>query len=87
MQTNLRKVGGSVMLAVSPVFLEELKINSGSTVEVALLEGHLVVKPITKPKYKLEDLLAKCDPKAKMPKEDKEWLEFISIGNEILYES
>ncbi len=84
MQTNLRKVGGSVMMAVSPAFLEELKINAGSMVDVALLEGRLVVKPIAKPKYKLADLLAKCDVKAKMPKEDKRWLELAPVGNEIL---
>ena len=84
MQTNLRKVGGSVMMAVSPAFLKELKINSGSIVDVALLEGRLVVKPITKPKYKLTDLLAKCDARAKMPKEDKQLLELPPTGNEIL---
>ena len=53
MQTSLRKVGGSVMMALSPAFLKELKISSGSMVDVALLEGHLVVRPITKSKYKL----------------------------------
>lgn len=84
MQTHLRKVGGSVMMAVSPGFLEELKISSGSVVDVALVNGRLVVKPISKPSYQLVDLLAKCDPKAKMPKEDKQWLELTPIGNEIL---
>jgi antitoxin ChpS len=43
-----------------------------------------VVKPITKPKYQLIDLLAKCDAKAKMPKEDKQWLDLAPVGNEIL---
>ena len=84
MQTSLRKVGGSVMMAVSPAFLEELKIHSGSMVDVALLEGHLVVRPIIRPKYKLADLLAKCDEKAKAPKEDKQWLDLAPVGNEIL---
>jgi antitoxin ChpS len=42
------------------------------------------VKPISKPSYQLADLLAKCDPNAKMPKEDKQWLELTPIGNEIL---
>jgi antitoxin ChpS len=84
MQTNLRKVGGSVMMALSPAFLEELKIGSGSIVDVALLEGHLVVKPLTKPKYTLADLLAQCDAKAKMSKEDQQWLELTPVGNEIL---
>jgi antitoxin ChpS len=84
MQTSLRKVGGSVMLAVSPAFLEELQVCSGSIVDVALREGRLIVKPITKPKYTLAELLAKCDPKAKMPKEDKLWLNSSPVGNELL---
>lgn len=46
MQTNLRKVGGSVMMALSPAFLKELGIALGSLVDVALLEGRLVVKPV-----------------------------------------
>jgi antitoxin ChpS len=84
MHTNLRKVGGSVMLAVSPVFLKELQITCGSTVDVALKDGQLVVRPIAKSKYKLADLLAQCDPKAKMPSEDRQWLDSAPIGNEIL---
>ncbi len=84
MHTNLRKVGGSVMLAVSPVFLKELQIACGSTVDVALVEGQLVVRPITKPQYALADLLAQCDPKAKMPSEDRQWLDNSPVGNEIL---
>jgi antitoxin ChpS len=53
-------------------------------VDVALREGQLIVKPITKPKYTLAELLAKCDPKAKMPKEDKLWLSSSPVGKEIL---
>jgi antitoxin ChpS len=49
-----------------------------------LLEGHLVVKPMPKPKYTLANLLAQCDPKAKISKEDKQWLELTPVGNEIL---
>ncbi len=84
MQTNLRKVGGSVMMALPPVFLEELKIGSGSSVDVVLSEGQLVIKPITKPKYSLADLLAQCDPNAKISEEDREWLNGGPAGNEIL---
>jgi len=32
----------------------------------------------------LVDLLAKCDAKAKMPKEDQQWLDLTPVGNEIL---
>lgn len=84
MLTNLRKVGGSIMLAVSPVFLEELGVGPGSAVDVALLEGQLIVKPIGKPQYKLVDLLAQCDGNAKITKEDKEWLNATPVGRELL---
>ncbi len=72
------------MLAVSPVFLKELQIACGSTVDVALKDGQLVVRPIAKRKYELADLLAQCDPKAKMPSEDRQWLDSSPVGNEIL---
>ena len=84
MLTNLRKVGGSIMLAVSPVFLEELGMGVGSSVDVALHEGQLIVKPILKPKYKLSDLLAQCDANAKISKEDLDWINNSPAGNEIL---
>jgi len=84
MQTNLRKVGGSVMMALSPAFLEELGIAAGSIVDVALHQGQLVIKPMPKPKYTLANLLAQCDAKAKISKEDQQWLELTPVGNEIL---
>ena len=59
-------------------------MSSESLVYEALLEGSLPLSPNTKPNYLLEDLLVKCDSKAKMPKEDKQWLKLNSIGNEIL---
>jgi len=51
---------------------------------LTLIDDDFMMSPITKPKYQLEDLLAKSDRKAKMPKEDKDWLKLIPIGNEIL---
>lgn len=34
--TNLRKVGGSIMLAVPPAFLEQLHLQAGATVGLAV---------------------------------------------------
>ena len=84
MLTNLRKVGGSVMMTLSPAFLEELKIGSGSTVDVALSDGLLIIKPISKPQYTLSDLLAECNATVKMNEEDKQWLDAPYIGNEMI---
>ena len=38
--TNLRKVGGSIMLAVPPAFLDQLHLQAGATVGLAVA-GHV----------------------------------------------
>jgi antitoxin ChpS len=37
-----------------------------------------------RPRYTLDDLLAKCHPKAPPGKEDREWLEALIAGDEII---
>ena len=83
MQTNLRKVGGSVMVALSPALLQELKIGAGSAVDLAVNEGHLVMLPIRKPRYKLTELLAQCDARASLDDADSEWLGAPPVGKEL----
>ncbi|MEI7564285.1 MAG: AbrB/MazE/SpoVT family DNA-binding domain-containing protein [Burkholderiaceae bacterium] len=82
--TNLRKVGGSVMLTVPPSLLTLLHLQSGSTVDIVVEKGRLVIEPIKKPKYQLAELLAQCNPKAKRSKEDDEWINAPRIGREII---
>jgi antitoxin ChpS len=43
--TSLRKVGGSIMMAVPPAFLDMLHIGAGTTVAVEVEHGRLVVQP------------------------------------------
>lgn len=82
--TNLRKVGGSIMLAVPPAVLETLKLHAGSKVGVVVDHGKLVIEPTPKQKYTLNELLAQCDSSAKMSREDKVWLRNKSSGKELL---
>ena len=63
----LETVGASVMLAIPSLFLKKLKVGPGSIVDVAILDQSLVIRPISKPKYTLAELLPQCDSKAKMP--------------------
>jgi len=82
--TNLRKVGGSVMLAVPPALLDVLRLRPGVQVGIAIESGRLVVEPQPRPRYTLEELLAQCNPKAARAKEDREWLGNRPAGGEIL---
>lgn len=81
--TNLRKVGGSIMLAVPPALLDLLRLRPGVKVGIAVESGHLVVKPHQRPRYTLDELLAQCDPKAARSKEDREWLCGKPVGGEL----
>jgi antitoxin ChpS len=82
--TNLRKVGGSIMLAVPPVLLDILRLRPGDQAGIAIESGRLVVEPQRRTRYTLDELLAQCNPKAARTKEDREWAGNGPVGAEIL---
>lgn len=82
--TNLRKVGGSVMLAVPPALLDLLHLKAGAPVGVAVDGGRLVVEASPRPRYTLAELLAVSDYSGPLSPEDREWLDAPAMGNEIL---
>ena len=69
--TNLRKVGGSVMLVVPPAFLDQLHLQAGATVGLAVDRGRLVVEPRIRPRYTLAELLAASDYAQPQPTEER----------------
>ena len=81
--TNLRKVGGSVMLSVPPVLLDVLKLRVGAKVDLGVERGRLVVVPRVRPSYTLDELLAQCDA-AGPDGEDRMWLDAKPVGTELL---
>ena len=82
--TNLRKVGGSIMLAVPPALLDILHLRPGAKVGMAVQSGRLVVEPQHRPRYTLDELLAQCNPRARRSKEDREWLDNKPVGGELI---
>ena len=81
--TNLRKVGGSVMLAVPPALLDVLKLGVGTEVDLGVERGRLVVVPRVRPSYTLHELLAQCEA-AGPDDEDRMWLDAKPVGTELL---
>ncbi|MBN7123186.1 antitoxin [Erwinia billingiae] len=82
--TRLKKVGGSVMLAVPPAVLKTLALSTESEVGMTIKNGCLIIEPQKRPRYSLEELLAQCDPKAEMSEEDREWMDTPVAGKEVL---
>ncbi len=81
--TSLRKVGGSVMLAVPPALLDLLEIGVGARVQIGVDNGRLIVEPRTRPSYSLDELLAQCEEGAPSD-EDRAWMDAKPVGNELL---
>ncbi len=82
--THLRKVGGSVMLAVPPAFLDQLHLQAGATVGVAVAAGCLVVDPNPRPRYTLAELLAASDYSEPQPAKEREWVDATAVGDELI---
>ena len=82
--TNLRKVGGSIMLAIPPALLDTLGLQPGARVGLAIDRGRLVVEPRKRPQYTLDELLAQCNPKAPRSKQDREWVASKPQGGELI---
>lgn len=82
--TNLRKVGGSIMMAVPPALLDLLHLRVGATVGMAVDGGRLVVEPNPRPRYTLAELLAASDYSQPQPPEQREWVDAPAIGSELI---
>jgi len=84
METSLRNIGNSKGAVIPAQLLKELNIHLGDKLDAKAENGSLVITPKSvKPKYTLDQLLAKCDESASMPEELIEWCNSPSLGNEL----
>lgn len=82
--SNLRKVGGSIMLSIPPAILEQLQLQAGSTVTISLDGERLVIEPSRKPHYTLAELLAASDYSQPQPDAEREWVDSAATGRELI---
>lgn len=82
--TNLRKVGGSVMMLVPPSVLEMLDLRAGAEVGMVVEGRKLLVDPHPQQKYALEQLLAEQKIARKSVPDDAQWLDNAPRGKELL---
>ncbi|WP_420446911.1 AbrB/MazE/SpoVT family DNA-binding domain-containing protein [Candidatus Poriferisodalis sp.] len=80
--TTMRQVGGSVMLAVPPALLDVIGVRAGSTVDLDIDDGRLIVAPRRRPRYTLDELIAQSDPAA--PDDERAWIDGAPVGREEL---
>jgi antitoxin ChpS len=81
---RLRKVGGSVMLAIPRPVLDALDLAPNASVGLSIKAGRLVVDPKERRRYSLDELLAQCRPSARRSAEDRDWAASPPVGRELI---
>ena len=83
METTIRKFGNSKGAIIPAVLLKELGLDINDKVDAKLEGGRLIIEPLSKPEYSLDELLAQsndCD--LSLSEEDSAWLNSPSVGRE-----
>jgi antitoxin ChpS len=81
---RLRKVGGSVMLAIPKAMLDALELAPDASVGLSIEAGKLVVDPKRRRRYSLDELLAQCKRKAPRSQKDRDWQASPPVGRELI---
>ena len=59
MTAKVQKWGNSLALRLPKALANEFRLEQGSTVELHIVDGKMIVEPYRPPQYRLEDLLKK----------------------------
>lgn len=80
MLQSLRRAGGSLVMTVPKVFIEQNGLSDGSQVELRLTGKTMTVEATSKPRYKLVDLMAEMPDG--LPRVSG-WEEMPAVGHEV----
>lgn len=81
---RLRKVGGSVMVAIPPALLAELDLAPDAVVGLSVKAGRLIVDPKERRRYTLDQLLSETRRSPQRAGKDKAWTAGKRAGRELL---
>ena len=86
MQVTIKKWGNSLAARLPKTIVESSNLSLNQTVDIEVIKGRVVLSPIRNAKeYSLDELLAQCKPEAMvLDDEDREWLNDVPKGREIL---
>ncbi|MGS9149601.1 AbrB/MazE/SpoVT family DNA-binding domain-containing protein, partial [Salmonella enterica subsp. enterica serovar Infantis] len=78
--THLKKVGGSVMLAVTPEEVKTLALSTDRDVGMTIDNGWLIIEPHKRPRNSHEQKLAQTEQHAENSNEDRERMDAPAEG-------
>jgi antitoxin ChpS len=81
---RLRKVGGSVMLAIPKPVLDALALGPDASVGLSVKAGRLVVDPKGRRRYTLDELISQSKRSGKRSRADRGWVAGKPTGRELI---
>ena len=63
MLTKIQKWGNSLALRIPKAFALDAQLENDSFVEISLVDGQIIIKPVVTPSWTLEELLARINKK------------------------
>ena len=81
---TLRQSGGSIIVSLPKVFLDQLELKADTPVEIEVVDGKIVIARRSPGRIGLEARLAMCDFDQPMSAEEREWLETPTAGDEAI---
>lgn len=73
--TALLAMNGSLMLAIPEAVAESLNLAPDTVVGLSVADMRLIIEPRRRPRYRLADLVQRCDPSARLSEQDHVWLD------------
>ena len=70
MQTMIQQWGNSLALRIPKAFAQQARVKKGTAVTLSVEKGRMVMKPLQRRKYTLEELVSKITSKNRHPETD-----------------
>ncbi len=85
MKGTVKKWGNGAAMRIPAGVLEAAHLELDQAVDVREEAGRIVIEPVrARPRYTLAELVAQCDTKKRLSREEREWIDAPPVGREVL---
>ena len=83
MDVKIQRWGNSACVRIPAVALKEMRVDVGETLDMKVTgEALTLTPPPRRPRYKLSDLISRCDFNAPLTPDELRWEESQPVGTE-----
>jgi antitoxin component of MazEF toxin-antitoxin module len=85
MKGTVKKWGNSAAVRIPAAVLQAAHVDLDQDVDVREEAGRIIIEPVRKrPRYTLDELVAQCNPRKRLSREERVWIDAPPVGREAL---